>query len=99
MVVENGDFGVVRRDESVELFLVKVPLDRVQVVSFHVIVATENSLVAFQRVWGDHRVGQQPHTLTHCKQKNTIETVSYVNTDDFICPSGINALPFDNGGW
>ena len=47
MVIEYGDFWVVWRYESVEFFLVVIPLDGIEVVSLHVVVASEHRLVAF----------------------------------------------------
>ena len=69
MVIEYGDFWVVWRYESVEFFLVVIPLDGIEVVSLHVIVASEHRLVAFERVRRDHRVFQQPYAMTHWKDK------------------------------
>ena len=65
VVVEDGDLGVVRGDESVELLLVVVPLDRVQVVALQVVVAPQHRLLAAQRVRRDHRVLQQTHPSRH----------------------------------
>jgi hypothetical protein len=39
VVVENGDFGVIWRDVSVELLLVEVPFDGIQVVALQIVVA------------------------------------------------------------
>ena len=65
VVVEDGDLGVVRGDEAVELLLVVVPLDRVEVVALQVVVAPQHRLLPAQRVRRDHRVLQQPHPRRH----------------------------------
>ena len=40
MMIKNCDFGIIRWDISVELFLIEVPLDRVEVVPLKVVVAS-----------------------------------------------------------
>ncbi len=67
VVVEDGDLGVVRRDEPVELLLVVVPLDRVESVPLHVVVAPHHRLLAPQRVRGDHGVLQEADRRTTCR--------------------------------
>ena len=41
VAVEDGRFGLVRRDVSVELVAVAVPLDGVELVALHVVVAVQ----------------------------------------------------------
>ena len=48
--VEDGGLGVVCGDVSVELLAVPIPLDGVQLVSLHVIVADQLGIVAPHRV-------------------------------------------------
>ena len=69
-MVEDGDLGIIGRDVSVELLLVEIPLDRVQVVPLEVVVAPEDSLVAFQCVRRDDGVFQKFDAISICKKNN-----------------------------
>ena len=47
VMVKDGDFWVICRNVSVELFLVEIPFDTVEAVSFQVVVTFQNGLMAF----------------------------------------------------
>ena len=70
MVVENGDLRIIGWDVSVELILIEKPLDWVQVVSLHVVVAAHYHLIALDRVRRDHRVFHQFDAFADCKEKS-----------------------------
>ena len=63
VAVEDGRFGLVRRDVSVELVAVAVPLDGVELVALHVVVAVQLRVLAADGVrWDGHL--QQPDAGT-----------------------------------
>ena len=47
MMVEDGDFWVIRRHVSVEFLLVEIPFNTVKAVTFEVVVTFQNGLMAF----------------------------------------------------
>ena len=69
MVVEYCDFRIVRRNVSVELLLIEVPLDRVEIVALQVVVASKHGLVTLQSVRRDDRIFQKFDAICVWKTK------------------------------
>lgn len=73
MMTENGDFRVVCRNVSIELLLIEIPLDAIKVISFQVVVALEDRLMAFEGMWRYDRIREQFDTKATCKKISQIQ--------------------------